>query len=72
MVRNPRLVTLRQCWLLTWLETQDSSLLPNAVPSHIRISIFPTVLATCIWIYGTNLIMIVETGNILLLSIYLG
>ena len=70
MVRNPRLVTLRQCWLLTWLETQDSSLLPNAVPSHIRISIFPTVLA--IWIYGTNLIMIVETGNILLLSIYLG
>ena len=70
MVRNPRLFTLRQCWLFTWLETQDFSLLPNAVPSHIRIPIFPTVLANRI--YGTNLIMIVGTGNILLLFINLG
>ena len=70
MVRNPRLFTLRQCWLFTWLETQVSSLLPNAVPSQIRIPIFPTVLANRI--HGTNLIMIVGTGNILLLSINLG
>ena len=30
--------------LSTWLENPDSSPLPNAAPSHIRIAFFPTVL----------------------------
>ena len=35
--------------ITTWLETPDSSPLPNAAPSHIRIAFFQLF-----WIYGTN------------------
>ena len=35
--------------LTTWLETPDSSPLPNAAPNHIRIGFFQLF-----WIYGTN------------------